>query len=142
MSPSSPPPLAGNWVCHAAPGDGTWTIGDVWIDRQNARLALVVTTTHCNPFDAMHGGALATFADYQCAAVRGYSQSPADHTPTVTLSVDYLAPIPRDHWLLADVTLLRGTGSLIFTQAVMTVDGAMVGRSNAIYRSFKRKDAP
>lgn len=142
MPPIDSPPLAGNWVCHAAPGDGTWTIGDVWIDRENARLALFVTTTLCNQFDAMHGGALATFADYQCAAVRGYSQGPADHTPTVTLSVDYLAPIPRDRWLLADVTLLRGTGSLIFTQAVMTVDRAMVGRSNAIYRSFKRKDAP
>ncbi|WP_298190711.1 PaaI family thioesterase [Novosphingobium sp.] len=142
MPPIGPPPLAGNWACHTPPGDGTWTIGDVWIDRQSGRLALFVTTAHCNPFDVMHGGALATFADYQCAALRDYSDDGADHTPTVTLSVDYLAPVPRDRWLLAEVTLLRGTGSLIFTQAVMTVDGAKVGRSNAIYRSFKRKDAP
>jgi len=142
MPPISPPPLAGTWACHAAPGTGNWTIGDIWIDRKNGGLALFITAAHCNAFDVMHGGALATFADHQGAALRDYSENAEDHTPTVTLSVDYLAPVPRDRWLLADVTLLRGTGSLIFTQAVMTVDGAMVGRSNAIYRSFKRKDAP
>jgi acyl-coenzyme A thioesterase PaaI-like protein len=140
MSPIGPPPPAGNWTSRSAPG--SWTIGNIWIDHQSGRLALFVTSAHCNAFDVMHGGALATFADHQAAALRDYSESAEDHTPTVTLSVDYLAPVPRDHWLLAKVTLLRGTGSLIFTQAVMTVDDATVGRSNAIYRSFKRKDQP
>lgn len=141
MPSFGPPPLPGEWVGCPVHGSGNWTVGDIWVDRTAGRMALFVTEQHCNAYGVMHGGALATLVDSQSIAVRDYSGGAADHTPTVSLSVDYIGPIPRDHWLLVDVTLLQVTRNLIFTQAVMTVDGAAVGRSNAIYRNFKGKDA-
>lgn len=84
---------------------------------------------------------MATLADGQCVAVRDYSGEAGDHTPTVTLSVDYLAPAPQGSWIRADVLLLKTTRSLIFTEATMLVDDEVIARSNAIYRNFTGKDA-
>lgn len=137
----APLPPAGDWVDCPVHGSGNWTVGDIRIDRAAGRMALFVTERHCNAYGVMHGGALATLVDSQSVAVRDYFAGADDHTPTVSLSVDYLGPIPKDHWLLVEVTLLRTTRNLIFTQAVMSVDGAIVGRSNAIYRNSKGKDA-
>ncbi|MDT0508465.1 PaaI family thioesterase [Novosphingobium sp. MMS21-SN21R] len=135
------PDLPGNWTCDFNTGVGEWSLGGIWLDRQGARLAVRVAQHHCNAFGVMHGGALATFADGQALAVRTYSGGADDHTPTVSLSVDYLGGAPLGSWVVADVTLLRTTRTLLFTQALVTADGKPVARTSAIYRNFKGKDA-
>lgn len=77
---------------------------------------------------------MSTFADAQILAVRPEAGHPASPTPTISLSVDFLAPVPVGALVEADVTLVKTTRTMIFTQAVMTVDGAAVARSAAIYR--------
>ena len=72
---------------------------------------------------------MATFADAQLAAIRPPSGSAADHTPTVTLSVDYLAPVPSGAWLVLKAEILRTTRTLIFTQARVTL-ATQEGRDN------------
>ena len=135
------PDLPGDWTCDFNTGVGQWSLGGLWLDRQGARLAVRVAERHCNAFGVMHGGAMATFADAQALAVRSYSGEESDHTPTVSLSVDYLGGARFGTWLVADVTLLRTTRALIFTQALITADGKPVARSSAIYRNFQGKDA-
>ncbi len=135
------PDLPGDWTCDFHTGVGEWSLGGIWLDRQGARLAVRVAQGHCNAFGVMHGGALATFADAQALAVRTYSGGAEDHTPTVSLSVDYLGGAQLGSWVVADVTLLRTTRTLLFTQALITADGKPVARSSAIYRNFQGKDA-
>lgn len=135
------PDLPGEWTMQFATGLGAWSLGDLWLDRANRRLAVRVTEPLCNAYGVMQGGAMATLADVQSLAVRSYSGNEAEHTPTVSLSVDYLGPAPLGSWVIADVTLLRTTRSLIFTQAVITADGAPAARASAIYRNFTGKDA-
>lgn len=141
MMTGNKPDLPGDWTSDFDTGVGEWTLGELWLDRQNGRLALLLAERHCNAFGVMHGGAMATFADAQALAVRTYSGAPQDHTPTVSLSVDYLGGPAMGSWLVADVTLLRATRTLIFTQALITADGKPVARSSAIYRNFQGKDA-
>lgn len=135
------PDLPGDWTGDFNTGVGQWSLGELWLDRQNARLAVLVTERHCNAFGVMHGGAIATLADAQALAIRMYSGDADDHTPTVSLTVDYLGGAPLGSWTVADVTLLRTTRALIFTQALITAGGKPVARSSAIYRNFKGKDA-
>lgn len=135
------PDAPGDWTCDFDTGVGQWSLGRFWLDRANARLAVRITQGHCNAYGVMHGGAMATFADAQVLAVRDYSGDAADHTPTVSLSVDYLGGATVESWLVADVTLLRTTRALIFTQALITADGKPVARTSAIYRNFQGKDA-
>ena len=136
----TPPPLPGTWLPGLDSGSGPWNIGVLWYDRATGRMVWRVRPEHCNAYGSLHGGAMATYADGQAAAVIDYVfDDPAGHTPTVSLSVDYLAPVPVGAWLLAEVTLLKTTRTLIFTQAVMTVEGRVVARSHAIYRNVPGK---
>jgi acyl-coenzyme A thioesterase PaaI-like protein len=83
----------------------------------------------------MHGGAMATFADAQIVAVRSYTPDVSSHTPTITLSVDYLAPAPVGSWLVLTARLLKSTRTLLFTQGLVTIGEQVVARTSAIYRN-------
>ena len=110
-------------------------LGQVYIDRGRRRLAFRVTVEHGNPVDMCHGGAIATFADAQVVAVLDAPVGWKRHTPTISLSVDYLAPIAIGAWVEAEVTLSKQTPTMLFTQALMMVEDETVARSHAIYRN-------
>ncbi|MFW2828740.1 PaaI family thioesterase [Sphingomonas sp. ID0503] len=141
MADAEAPPFPGDWDCTELSNTGPWTIGQVWIDRTQGKYCMMVGEQHCNAFGMMHGGAMATFVDAQVVAVRPYTGAESNHTPTVTLSVDYLAGVPAGSWLLLTVEILRTTRTLIFTQGVATVDGKAVARTSAIYRNNQDKGA-
>ena len=105
--------------------------GPIYQDRAGQRLAFRVSEHHGNPVGMCHGGALATFADMQIVLAGGETYEA--HMPTVSLSVDFVGPIPVGAWVEAPVTCVRRTRSLVFTQTVITADGRTVARSNAIY---------
>jgi acyl-coenzyme A thioesterase PaaI-like protein len=110
-------------------------LGTVYADRTSGALMWRVGADHANPAGVCHGGALASFADAQIVASRGAVDAWEVHTPTITLSVDYLAPIPLGAWVHAAVTIDRTTRTMIFSRATFTVEGDVVGRSTAIYRN-------
>lgn len=116
------------------------TLGAIYLDRARGRLRWRVEPAHANPFGVCHGGALATFADWQVAALREGSNDAVAHTPTISLAVDYLAPIPVGSWVEAAVAVDRTTRTMIFSRAVFTVEGEVVGRSHAIYRNSSSGD--
>jgi uncharacterized protein (TIGR00369 family) len=110
--------------------------GPLFVCRDRKLLAFRVSAQHLNPVDACNGGAMATFADMQIMAVEVKAGTRAGHQPTISLSVDYLAPAPLGAWVVAAVTLVKATRTLIFTQALITADNAVVARSTAIYRRY------
>jgi acyl-coenzyme A thioesterase PaaI-like protein len=111
--------------------------GPVYVRRATSSLGFRVAPCHLNPVGVCNGGAMATFADMQIAAVikSGPGTAPG-HQPTISLSVDYLAPAPVDAWVEAAVMLVKRTRTLIFTQALITANGDPVARSTAIYRNY------
>jgi len=111
--------------------------GTVYLNRKTTTLGFRITACHVNATGNCHGGAMATFADMQIAAiVRSGLIATERHTPTINLSVDYIAPVPLGAWVEANVILIKQTKSLIFTQALITVNGQSVARANAIYRNY------
>lgn len=115
------------------PGFGR-AFGEVWLDRALHRLGFFVAEQHVNAVGTLHGGAMATFADTQLMAFRRGAEEGASHSPTISLSLDYLAPATLGAWVEAEVTLVKQTKTMLFTQAIMTVGGEPVARSSAIYR--------
>lgn len=113
--------------------------GPVWMDRPRSRIGFRVAERHANPVGACHGGAMATFADAQLIAVRGGREEGRAHTPTVSLSVDYLSAAQLGEWVEAQVELIRETPTLLFVQSVIRVGNRPVARTSAIYRN--RRDA-
>jgi acyl-coenzyme A thioesterase PaaI-like protein len=117
--------------------------GPIYVNRTKQAMAFVVAPNHLNPVKVCNGGALATFADMQIAAVIVSGPGTAEgHQPTISLSIDYLATAPLGAWVEATVTLIKTTRTLIFTQALISADGAMVARSNAIYRNYGHGEQP
>ena len=120
----------------ARPGYSS-AFGTVYLDPEGHRLGFRVRAQHLNPFGSVHGGALSTFADMQVVAISEHENGwPVVHCPTVSLSIDYIGSTPLDAWVEASVQLLKRTRTLIFTQALLSVDGALVARSHGIYRNF------
>jgi acyl-coenzyme A thioesterase PaaI-like protein len=111
--------------------------GPIFVNRERRTIAFRVAIRHLNPVNMCNGGALATFADMQIAAVieRGPGTE-AGHQPTISLSIDYLAPARLGAWIEAATTLVRTTRTLIFTQALLSADEEIVARSSAIYRNY------
>lgn len=92
-----------------------------------------VEPKHMNIGGTLHGGVLATLFDWQAAAVKPYLGITA-HTPTISLSVDYLAPAQCGDWLEMHVKAQQRTGRMLFTRAEVYAGERLIGRSNAIYR--------
>lgn len=138
----APDHIAGDWHPVEVTNGGAWSVGPVWLDRPANRYALCVEARHCNGIGSMHGGAMATFLDGQLIAVIDIVAGASNHLPTISLHVDYLAPPKPGDWLVADVTLVKATRTMFFTQAIVTVGPRAVARSHAIYSNRQGKAQP
>jgi uncharacterized protein (TIGR00369 family) len=109
--------------------------GPIYARRDGERvwLGFRVGDSHLNPRALAHGGAVATFADMQLAALMLTDVLPRRRSPTISLSLDYLAPARAGDWIEGEVALIKRTGRLAFTETVLTVEGAPVARSRAIF---------
>ena len=121
---------------HAHSGFGLY-LGDIWVDWDGLRIGFRVGDAQVNPRRVCHGGALTTFADYQIVPIMGRSVAVEKNPPTVSLSMDYLAPVLHGAWVEGQVSCLRETRSLVFSQVLMSVDGEPVARSSAVYKKFR-----
>ncbi len=135
MSDVERPAIDGKWQRTFVTNSGPWTVGEIWMDRSTARYCLKIKPEHCNATGSMHGGAMATFLDGHGAVVIPLKDDGSNHTPTISLHVDFMAPPVAGEWLVADVELIRTTRTMIFTQAIARVGERVMARSHAIYRN-------
>lgn len=99
------------------------------------QLGFRVGPQHVNPMNACHGGMLATLADILLSSAAYYQTAMARHfLPTISLQVDYLAGAKLGDWVQGEADILRTTRNLIFSQGVLSVDGAPVLRASAIFK--------
>lgn len=139
MAGDGPFHITGDWQPAEVTNGGAWSVGPMWLDPATHRYALLIGPQHCNAMGTMHGGAMATFLDGQAFAVVELAPDGSDHTPTISLHVDYLAPPASGDWLIAEVILVKTTRTMIFTQAIACVGERAVARSHAIYSNRPRK---
>ena len=131
-TPPETPPPPGFVRLDAGPGFGEF-FGPVYYDAERRRLGFRVAPRHINLFGLCHGGAVATFADYQIGPLRRAGIVTGPFAPTLSLNVDYLGPARLGEWVELEATLARATGRYLFTQALITNDAGPVARSTAIY---------
>lgn len=114
--------------------------GPFWIRRapEGATLGFRCKARHLNAAGVCHGGLLAVFAD-----MLGYGLGVGDSsgaTPTLALSIDFLAPVRRGDWVESRPEIARETRSMTVFQSLMRVNGETVARCNGIYK--KRQPVP
>jgi uncharacterized protein (TIGR00369 family) len=93
-----------------------------------------VLPKHLNPIGLCHGGMLATFCDVIMPMSAAYQEEmDTGLLPTVSLSLDYLAPTPGGAWVEARTELLRRGKRLVFAQVMLTADGRLTVRANGVF---------
>ncbi|MDB5681344.1 MAG: thioesterase superfamily protein [Sphingomonas bacterium] len=107
--------------------------GPAYVNAAERMIGFRVGPQHLNPVGSCHGGAMATFLDMQIVVA---GDGPYEtHKPTISLAVDFLAPAALGAWVEAAVSCQKTTRRMVFTQALVTVEGDVVARSSAIYRN-------
>lgn len=101
--------------------DGRWRIGF----RVKAR--------HLNRLGDCHGGILATFADLQGHVLKK-KLGLVTQSPTISISLDYVAPAREDDWVEAEPELVRQTPRMLFFRSLILANGQVAVRTNGIYR--------
>ena len=99
-------------------------------------LGFRIKAHHLNFSGSLHGGALAVFADWQCVPAKLLANTRV-HTPTISLSIDYLEPAFEGDWLEMHARLDKRTGRMLFSSADFVVGEKLIARSTAIYRLTK-----
>ncbi len=110
-------------------------------DGERVWFGFRVEEQHLNPRALLHGGALATFADMQLAALMRMGRLEARRSPTINLSIDYLSPARPGDWVEGEVVLVKRTGRLVFSETILAVEGAPIARAKGIF-SHSDKAAP
>lgn len=115
------------------------SIGPLHGHREEARagrlvLGLRVERRHCNPAGFCHGGMLMSMADMLLVIGSNLQAGLDRFTSTVSLSADFLAPVPRGAWLEGRLEVLRTTRNLVFCQGLYRVEGTAVMRLDGIVK--------
>ena len=110
-----------NGPYYEAEGTGRWRIG------------FRVKERHINHAGLVHGAIIAAFADMQIRPVK-LALGLTRFSPTVSLSVDYVASAKLGDWVEMEPELVRRTTKLLFSQALVMAGGEVVARTSGIYR--------
>lgn len=98
-------------------------------------LGMRIEERHCNPRHVGHGGWLMSFADMMLPmASHRHPKVGRQFLPTISLSTDFLAPVPLGAWLWGRTTVLRVTRNLVFSQGLIYADDTLVLRVNGVFK--------
>ncbi|GBQ99917.1 putative esterase [Gluconacetobacter liquefaciens] len=94
-----------------------------------------VEPRHCNHAGTCHGGMIATVFDgYMAMAAMFEHDLQVPILPTMSLSVDFLAPGLPDDWIGFSADVLRVTRSAVFVQGLARVKGKPIARASGVYK--------
>lgn len=103
-----------------------------WEDRWIR--AFLVESRHLNPEGVVHGGVIASFADYLCYRAIGDVLGHAIRFATLTLTLNYLAAAKPGGLVLGQGRLTRQTRSVLFVAAEIEDGHRPIATASAVYK--------
>jgi uncharacterized protein (TIGR00369 family) len=99
------------------------TVGPLYGRRDGERLVLAIRVQrrHCSPSGFSHGGMLLTMADMLLVVGANLQAGLHRFMSTVSLSADFLAPVPQGAWLEGRLDVLKVTRNLVFCQGMLSM---------------------
>jgi uncharacterized protein (TIGR00369 family) len=124
----APLPIGGHFMAHNGP---------LYVRSVDGRtqVGFRVQGRHTNPLGNCHGGMLASFGDMLLpVCIHRQSEIGQRFLPTVSLQIDYLAPVPLGAWVQGEADVLRVTRTMALAQGVARVDGVPVLRVSGVFK--------
>jgi uncharacterized protein (TIGR00369 family) len=138
------PPTDRSWIDEDRGGYFTKLIGPIYVSHEAldpgepVRFGFRVSQQHCNPRLVCHGGMLASMLDLVLACALLHSPGVKGPLPTISMTLDYLAPAHCGEWIESRVTVLRVGGSVGFAQALLHGPGGIVLRGSGVFKRTRR----
>lgn len=100
------------------------------------KLGFRVEPRHCNPMGVCHGGMLASFCDMllPVSVHRKSAEVGVRFLPTVSLQLDYMAPVPLGAWVEGECDVLTVTRAMVFAQGLVRADGVTAVRCSGLMK--------
>jgi uncharacterized protein (TIGR00369 family) len=109
-------------------------IGPIHVhEGRELRLGLRVEERHLNHRGSAQGGLLSTFVDFAMGRAIEQDAEDGKDRATVSLTVDFLKPVPEGAWLESRATVDRVGSTLSFADCSLTVDDREVVRARAVW---------
>lgn len=110
--------------------------GPLYGKRDGNRLVMGIRIEprHCNSVGTCHGGMLAMLADMMLAMGSSVQEDLRGFLMTVSLTCDFIDTAPVGAWVEGRPEVVRVTRTLVFSQGLLTRDGAPVLRANAVLK--------
>lgn len=133
-----------NWKRRDLPGF-MGRAGPLWTRREGDAWAYAIRAdeAHLNPAGVVHGGALLTLLDH---AISSVAWEACGRLPCLTLQLDthFIGPVRAGQLAQARAQVVRRTGTLVFMQGDVSVDGRTALAAQALMKVVRtpRGDAP
>jgi uncharacterized protein (TIGR00369 family) len=98
--------------------------------------AFFVLRRHCNGAGYAHGGMLSAFMDGLLATAVGKASGAAG--VTIHLSVDFLSPARRGHWVFGEAKVSRVARDVAFAEARLHSGGHDLVRGSGVFKLHRR----
>ena len=112
--------------------------GPLYVFHEDAvvKIGFRVEPRHCNPMGVCHGGMLASFCDMLLPlSVHRKSQAVGRRfLPTVSLQLDYMAPVPLGAWVEGECDVLKVTRAMVFARGLVRADGVEAVRCSGVFK--------
>jgi uncharacterized protein (TIGR00369 family) len=100
------------------------------------QIGLYLREAHCNSRGFLHGGVIAALADNAMGLSCRKALDSVRGLVTISLTVDYVGAAKVGQWLQIEPRVLRTGRSMSFADALVTAEGALIARANAVFRSL------
>ena len=97
------------------------------------RVGFRVKPRHANHAGLCHGGVIATFCDLQVRPIK-LREGLVNFSPTISMAIDYVESGRLGDWVWMEPQLVKRTGKMLFSQALVMVEDRVIARTNATYR--------
>lgn len=111
----------------------------VRIDKEAPAIGFRVQRRHLNRAGMCHGGVLATLADMNITPI-SRSEDLGEVNPTISMTLDYFAPVVLGQWVEAQPQILRRTRNILFSRCVLTADGVPSVNASVVYKIGRKRD--
>ena len=95
-------------------------------------------TKHMNASGFMHGGCMATFADYAIFMIADEALAGSDSV-TASLNCEFVDSARAGELIEATGEVVRATGSLVFVRGLIATGGRPIANFSAILKKIRRK---
>lgn len=111
----------------------------VRLDEDAPAIGFRVHRRHLNRGGMCHGGVLATLADMNITPI-SRREDLGEVNPTISMTLDYFAPVVLGQWVEAQPQILRRTRNILFSRCVLTADGVPAVNASVVYKIGRKRE--